>query len=137
MKNLLITIMCLALSINSFSQEKCKYEKNEVDPFTKSKVVISEWVDYSNSLDVYGRFKLQFTDNTYTLFFSCNFYTNIAGAMSVEKGQDMIILLENGDTIISHSNTDILGSTINKASFSGKFYATINSNYNIINGCII
>jgi len=114
-----------------FAQDKCKYEKNEIDQFTKSKNVVTEWTDFNGSAEIHASVKLQRSDNNYILFFACNFTTSIKDGMSVDKGQEVIILLESGDTVLSHSNESIQCVTKYRPSFNGNFDAEVHTNCNL------
>ena len=131
MKNsFLIFIICLFFS-NAFSQKKCEYEKNEIDQFTKSKDVITAWSYYSNGSEVHGGIKLGFSRNVYKLYFSCNFQTTIQQGMSVDQGQEVIILLENGETIVSHSNVALKCATMYQPGLNGNYNAEVHTNCNL------
>lgn len=130
MKNIILLVLVCIFQI-ALSQEKCNYEKNEIDQFTKVKNVITEWTDFNGSSEIHGSLKLQRSDNSTVLYFACNFTTTIKDGMSVDKGQEVIILLENGDTILSHSNESIQCSTKYRPSFKGNYDAEVHTNCNL------
>lgn len=135
MKTIFSLILLFAVNF-CIAQEKCKYEKNETDPFTKTKVVITEWNDFANGIGIHGSIKMQLSDSLYLLYFSCAFNTGIQAPMTIEKDQQLLILLENEDTVMTTANETIKGSTKVESTgggFAGKYYAEVHSNYTLNN----
>ena len=131
MKALLILLLTIGTT-TGWCQGKCKFEKNEVDPFTQTKDMLTEWSRFNSTLNTQGSIKLRYSSEGYLLYFSAMFGTNLPGTMSVEMGQELTVLLANGDTVVSHANETVVGTTASDPNgITTKYRSNFHNNYRL------
>tara|TARA_B110000046_G_scaffold56964_1_gene63491 strand:- start:762 stop:1148 length:387 start_codon:yes stop_codon:yes gene_type:complete len=98
MKVLLLSFILVSINIISFGQ--CSFEKNDIDKFTKEKVIITKHekilTEFTRGARV--RFALEELGTYLILDYFETFYTDF-NDFSVNEGQEIILLLEDETTI--------------------------------------
>ena len=110
MKHNFLAALCL-LSFSAFSQN-CKYEKNEIDKFTKKKVIITKSEKVFYTLNTSGFYTVKQDGENYYVEFDYLVQTSFSGTSTAEKNisikqnDQLMFLLENDEivTLVS-SNT--------------------------------
>lgn len=110
MKHIFLAALCL-LSFSAFLQN-CKYEKNEIDKFTKKMVVITKSEKVFYTLNTSGFFTVKQDGENYYIEFDYLVQTSFSGTsnseknISIKQNDQLMFLLENDEivTLVS-SNT--------------------------------
>jgi hypothetical protein len=103
MKNIFLAALCM-LSFNAFSQN-CKYEKNEIDKFTKKKVVITKSEKVFYTLNTSGFYTVKQDGENYYIEFDYLVQTSFSGTSNAEKNisikqnDQLMFLLENDEIV--------------------------------------
>jgi hypothetical protein len=103
MKNIFLAALCM-LSISAFSQN-CKYEKNEIDKFTKKKVVITKSEKVFYTLNTSGFYTVKQDGENYYIEFDYLVQTSFSGTSNAEKNisikqnDQLMFLLENDEIV--------------------------------------
>ncbi len=103
MKHILLTITA-AISINSYAQN-CKYEKNEIDKFTKKKVVVTKSEKVFAALNTSGFYTVKQDGENYYIEFDYLVQTSFSGTSNAEKNivikqnDQLMFLLENDEVV--------------------------------------
>ena len=110
MKNNFLAVICM-LSFSTFSQN-CKYEKNEIDKFTKKKVVITKSEKVFYTLNTSGFYTVKQDGENYYIEFDYLVQTSFSGTSNAEKNisikqnDQLMFLLENDEVVtLVSSNT--------------------------------
>jgi hypothetical protein len=110
MKHVLLTISAV-ISMNSYAQN-CKYEKNEIDKFTKKKVVITKSEKVFYTLNTSGFYTVKQDGENYYIEFDYLVQTSFSGTSNAEKNisikqnDQLMFLLENDEVVtLVSSNT--------------------------------
>ena len=92
-------ILFLLSTAFTFGQDKCKYEKNETDDFTGKKHIVVKPRIYSSNSTFDSQFKLKLEDGQYKLWAYFEIAGNQADQLSISKEQELIMLLNNSETV--------------------------------------
>lgn len=130
----LFTFLMLFIASFSFAQD-CKYEKNEVDKFTKKMTKVTKKVKLIQTFNSEGY--VYITKEDTSLSISLNYRTSFSKSVKVEDGSELSFLLEGGDIItlkkkngsypISKENLTKLSST--KTKTLRYYYTDSDGNY--------
>lgn len=104
MKHVLLTITA-AISINSYAQN-CKYEKNEIDKFTKKKVVITKSEKVFATLNTSGFYTVKQDGDNFYIEFDYLVQTSFSGTSNAEKNiavkqNDQLMFLLDNDEVVT------------------------------------
>ncbi|MBK7390529.1 MAG: hypothetical protein IPI23_16080 [Bacteroidetes bacterium] len=138
MKNSALFIVALVFTFSFTQAQKCKFEKQENDPFGGGSVLHSQIVSML-SLMSESRFDIQVqkSGENYGLYVYANITSADPLAFSVQKGQQLLFLLENKDTVQVHSKETVFGkqpmvndgmSSLAMKSYIGNIYNTYEIN---------
>jgi hypothetical protein len=111
MKHILLTIIT-AISINSYAQN-CKYEKNEIDKFTKKKVVITKSEKVFGTVNTSGFYSVKQDGDNYYIEFDYLVQTSFSGTsrvatnIAVKEKDQLMFLLENDEVVTLESSSTV------------------------------
>lgn len=125
----LLSLVLIIMSGTAFGQYKCKLVKNETDPFTGSKVRVTDHV--ANHKDAFKSTSLRLTQNgdAFTLYLAMDFISEATQkTFSIKEGQVLMFLLDNKDTVMLHAQATIKGTVDNT---SKRALQSVNNDYPI------
>ena len=111
MKNQLIVLLTL-FSFSVFAQN-CKYEKNEIDKFTKKKVVVTKSEKVFTSLNTSGFYTVKQEDENFFIEFDYLVQTSFSGTskaetnITIKEKDQLMFLLENDEVITLVSSSTV------------------------------
>lgn len=111
MKDVFLTIIA-AISINSYAQN-CKYEKNEIDKFTKKKIVITKSEKVFGTVNTSGFYTVKQDGDNYYIEFDYLVQTSFSGTSNAEKNiaikqnDQLMFLLENDEVVTLTSSKTV------------------------------
>ena len=109
MKSIFIYLVSLQFLTYGYSQN-CSFKKNEVDKFTGQYIKITNPLKVIGTFYTAGDFSIKKEDSSYSFIFD---YAISAYAefppYSINRGQQLLFLLENGDKITLESADNIVG----------------------------
>lgn len=107
----LITGWLLAFFVlsNGFSQN-CSYKKNEIDKFTGKHVKITNPLKVIGTFYTEGLFSIKKEDSSYSFIFEYTLakYSSFP-PYSINRGSQLLFLLESGNQIVLESDDNIVG----------------------------
>ena len=137
----LVLLFLILLPLSKSYGQNCKFEKNENDPFTGKKIMITradDGVFFSGGLlssGTNGYVQIKKEGDQYSFYFVIHFLTDTKDYFRIDKGQEVIILLDNKDTIILKAKETKIGSSTfgqnNIANGSPQFLADVSNTYQI------
>lgn len=102
-----ITILCFTASA-----QNCKYEKNEIDKFTKKKVIVTKSEKIFATLNTSGFYTVKQDGDSYNIEFDYLVQTSFSGTSNADKnitikqGDQLMFLLDNDEVVtLSSSKT--------------------------------
>lgn len=111
MKYKILLSLTLASTL-SFGQN-CKYEKNEIDKFTKKKVVVTKSEKVFATLNTSGFYTVKQDGDNYYIEFDYLVQTSFSGTSNAEKNiaikqhDELLFLLENDDVVTLKSSKTV------------------------------
>ena len=111
MKNQLIVLLTF-FSFSVFAQN-CKYEKNEIDKFTKKKVVVTKSEKVFTSLNTSGFYTVKQEDENFFIEFDYLVQTSFSGTskaetnITIKEKDQLMFLLENDEVITLVSSSTV------------------------------
>ena len=111
MKNQLIVLLTF-FSFSVFAQN-CKYEKNEIDKFTKKKVVVTKSEKVFTSLNTSGFYTVKQEDENFFIEFDYLVQTSFSGTskaetnITIKEKDQLMYLLENDEVITLVSSSTV------------------------------
>lgn len=111
MKIQLIVLLTL-FSFSVFAQN-CKYEKNEIDKFTKKKVVVTKSEKVFTSLNTSGFYTVKQEDENFFIEFDYLVQTSFSGTskaetnITIKEKDQLMFLLENDEVITLVSSSTV------------------------------
>jgi hypothetical protein len=111
MKYKILLSLTLASTL-SFGQN-CKYEKNEIDKFTKKKVVVTKSEKVFATLNTSGFYTVKQDGDNYYIEFDYLVQTSFSGTSNAEKNiaikqnDQLLFLLENDDVVTLTSSKTV------------------------------
>jgi hypothetical protein len=111
MKNQLIVLLTF-FSFSVFAQN-CKYEKNEIDKFTKKKVVVTKSEKVFTSLNTSGFYTVKQEDENFFIEFDYLVQTSFSGTskaetnIAIKEKDQLMFLLENDEVITLVSSSTV------------------------------
>ena len=130
-RTVILVLATLTICSISFSQ-KCKYKKNEVDKFTGVKILETKGERLCSS--PYIMVSGLKNDNQCAFRIEASVSANGIANFSIEKGQQLLFLLTNNDTIMLKANETIMGDPSVAKSHAGLdlyYEGTVRNDYNL------